>query len=270
MISFPNAKINLGLHITAKRQDGYHEIDSVFYPIGWTDALELIEGGNQDFTMSFSGIAISGDIHSNLCYKAWQLLKADFTLPNLQAHLHKVIPMGAGLGGGSSDAAFMLKLINNVCDLKISNQQLMMYAAQLGSDCPFFIENKPMIASGRGEVLNNIEIDLTNYHIAIVMPPICVSTSAAYSWILPSIPSNDLLKTIQSPITNWKNNLVNDFENVVCKHHPIIANIKQQLYDKGAIYASMSGSGAAVFGVFKSLPDLKEFDSQFNIFISGL
>ncbi len=270
MISFPSAKINLGLHITAKRLDGYHEIESIFYPVGWTDALELIEGGLQDFEMTFSGIPVPGNLNSNLCYKAWQLLKEDFSLPNLQAHLHKVIPMGAGLGGGSSDAAFMLKLINDVCDLKIANYQLMLYASQLGSDCPFFIANKPMIATSRGEVLNIIEIDLSVYYIAIVMPPISVSTRDAYSWITPSIPSNDLRTLIQSPIANWKGLLINDFEEVVCKHHPIIANIKQQLYDEGAIYASMSGSGAAVFGIFKTLPELKEFDSKINIFISRL
>lgn len=270
MISFPSAKINLGLHITAKRSDGYHEIESVFYPIAWTDALELIEGGSHDFEMTFSGVTVPGDLNSNLCFKAWQLLKADFSLPNLQAHLHKVIPMGAGLGGGSSDAAFMLKLINDVCELKISNKQLMIYASLLGSDCPFFIENKPMIATSRGEVLNNIEIDLSTYHIAIVMPPISVSTRDAYNWITPSTPSNDLVTTIQSPIANWKGILVNDFEEVVCKHHPIIASIKQQLYDDGAIYSSMSGSGAAVYGIFKSHPDLNDFDKQFIIFKTTL
>ncbi len=270
MISFPTTKINLGLQITAKRSDGYHEIESVFYPIAWTDALELIEGGSQDFEMTFSGVPVPGDLNSNLCYKAWQLLKADFSLPNLQAHLHKVIPMGAGLGGGSSDAAFMLKLINNVCELKISNQQLMIYASLLGSDCPFFIENKPMIATSRGEVLNNIEIDLSNYHIAIIMPPISVSTRDAYSWIIPATPSINLSTTIQSPIANWKGTLINDFENVVCKHHPIIANIKQQLFDNGAIYSSMSGSGAAVYGIFKSYPDLGDFDRQFIVFKTKL
>jgi len=270
MISFPNAKINLGLHITSKRSDGYHKLESIFYPVQWTDALELIEGGTNSFEMSFSGLPVPGKLESNLCYKAWQLLKSDFSLPNLKAHLHKVIPMGAGLGGGSSDAAFMLKMINEICDLKISDQQLQKYAAQLGSDCPFFIENKPMIASGRGEILNEVKIDLSNYHIAIVMPPISVGTAEAYSWITPAIPINDLCTTINLPIENWKGILINDFEEVVCKHHPIIADIKQQLYNNGAVYSSMSGSGAAVFGIFNSLPDLKDFDSQINIFISKL
>ncbi len=270
MISFPNAKINLGLHITSKRPDGYHELASIFYPVQWTDALELIEGGANSFEMSFSGLPVPGKLESNLCYKAWQLLKSDFTLPNLQAHLHKVIPMGAGLGGGSSDAAFMLKMINEVCYLKINNQQLQKYAAQLGSDCPFFIENKPMIATGRGEILNEVKIDLSKYHIAIVMPPISVGTAEAYSWITPTIPINNLLTTIQLPVQQWKDKLTNDFEKEVFKHKPIIAEIKQKLYDNGAEYSSMSGSGAAVFGIFNSLPDLKEFDSQYNIFISGL
>lgn len=270
MISFPNAKINLGLQITSKRPDGYHELESIFYPVQWTDALELIEGGANSFDMSFSGLSVPGNIESNLCYKAWQLLKSDFTLPNLKAHLHKVIPMGAGLGGGSSDAAFMLKMINETCNLKISNKQLQQYAVQLGSDCPFFIENKPMIASGRGEILNEVNIDLKNWHIAIVMPPISIGTAEAYSWITPSLPTNDLRTTINLPIINWEGILINDFEEVVCNHHPKIAEIKQKLYDNGAVYSSMSGSGAAVYGIFNSLPDLKEFDSQINIFISGL
>ena len=251
MIVFPHCKINLGLHVVRKRIDGFHDIETVFYPVSWKDMLEVNEDINGDFNLEISGLSISGNLQSNLIYKAWQLIKSDHPLPPIQVHLHKLLPMGAGLGGGSSDAAFMLKLLNLKFNLGISNQKLTEYAAQLGSDCPFFIKSKPCIATGRGEVLTQFPLDLSNYQIVIVMPNnISVGTAEAYSWVTPTEPVRSLMETIQLPIKEWKNHLINDFEAVVIKHHPRIGEIKNELYKAGAHYASMSGSGAAVFGIF--------------------
>lgn len=251
MIVFPHCKINLGLHVVRKRTDGFHDIETVFYPISWKDMLEINESIQGDFDMEISGLSISGNIQSNLIYRAWQLIKSDHPLPPIQVHLHKLLPMGAGLGGGSSDAAFMLKLLNSRFNLGISTQKLTEYAAQLGSDCPFFVESKPCLATGRGEILTPIAIDLSNYQIVIVMPKnISVGTADAYSWITPQQPKSSISDIIQLPINDWKNHLINDFEAAVIKHYPRIGEIKNQLYEAGAHYASMSGSGAAVFGIF--------------------
>lgn len=251
MIVFPHCKINLGLHVVRKRADGYHDIETIFYPVFWKDILETNEGIKDDFDMEISGLNINGDLNSNLIYKAWKVIKADYNLPPLQVHLHKIIPMGAGLGGGSSDAAFMLKLLNLMFNLGISHEKLREYAARLGSDCPFFIESKPSLATGRGEILSPVSIDLSNYQIVVVMPQhISVGTADAYSWVTPSEAATPLIELIKQPINEWKNSLINDFETPVIKHYPRIGEIKNQLYQAGAHYASMSGSGAAVFGIF--------------------
>lgn len=251
MIVFPHCKINLGLHVVRKRVDGFHDIETVFYPVYWKDILEVNEGIKDGFHMEISGLNINGDLNSNLIYKAWKLLKADYNLPPLQVHLHKILPMGAGLGGGSSDAAFMLKLLNSNYNLDISNEKLREYAAHLGSDCPFFIESKPCLATGRGEVLTPISVDLSNYQIVVFMPKnISVGTAEAYSWVTPNEPKRSLTEIIHLPISEWKDSLINDFEAPVIKHQPRIGEIKNQLYQEGAHYASMSGSGAAVFGIF--------------------
>lgn len=250
MISFPHCKINLGLHITKRRSDGFHELETIFYPVKWQDILEITEGGIKDFNLNVSGLNISGDLKSNLLYKAWELIKSGHIIPPITVHLHKILPMGAGLGGGSSDAAFMLKMLNQRFKLAIPTSNLMEMAAQLGSDCAFFIEETPKIATGRGEILSPIAVDLSPFTIVIIMPPTTVRTAEAYSWITPKKPKASLKSVIKMPVSEWKNHLVNDFEEPVMQHRPIIRDIKNLLYDKGAIYASMSGSGAAVFGLF--------------------
>jgi 4-diphosphocytidyl-2-C-methyl-D-erythritol kinase len=264
MIVFPHCKINLGLHVVRKREDGFHDIETLFYPVFWKDILEVNEGIKDDFDMEISGLTISGDLNSNLIYKAWKLIKAEYSLPPIQVHLHKILPMGAGLGGGSSDAAFMLKLLNSKFNLGISTEKLKEYAAQLGSDCPFFIDSKPCLATGRGEILTPISIDLSNYQILIVMPKnISVGTAEAYSWVTPQQPKSSISDIIQLPIEEWKNNLINDFEAPVIEHYPRIGEIKNELYKAGAHYASMSGSGASVFGIFDAAQSGLEID--FNL-----
>src|SRR6187399_1690125 len=250
MVSFPNCKINLGLNIVNKRNDGYHDIETIFFPIHLKDALELVEKEKLEF--STSGSLIEGEPKENLCIKAYNLLKKDFPeLPTVQMYLHKAIPTGAGLGGGSADGAFTLKLLNKKFELSLSEKQLINYSLQLGSDCPFFILNKPCFATGRGEILEQTELDLSEYKFLIVRPPIHISTAWAFSTIKPFKPVKLIKQIIQQPIATWKAELINDFEKPVFENHPEIKKIKDKLYDEGAIYASMSGSGSAVYGIFK-------------------
>ncbi len=259
MIVFPNCKINLGLYIENKRDDGFHNIKTVFYPIQLTDVLEIIESDTIHFSMTMSGIPINGNTESNLCVKAYELLKNDFRLPAVKIHLHKAIPHGAGLGGGSSDAAFTIKMLNNKFNLNLSNLQMQQYASKLGSDCAFFIENKAVIAKGKGERFENIEISLKGYYILIVKPNVYVSTPEAYQCVKPRNTEIDIESIIKQPIEKWKDTLINDFEESIFKKYPIIASIKEILYNNGAIYAAMSGSGAAVFGIFKEVPSILPF-----------
>ena len=249
MIQFPNCKINLGLSILAKRADGYHELETVFYPIAVSDALEILPAAN--LTMTQSGIAVPGDPAQNLCLKAYHLLKKDFpTLPAVQMHLHKNIPMGAGLGGGSSDGTAALMILNQQFTLGLNDQQLIAYASQLGSDCPFFVYNKACHATGRGEVLTPIQLDLSNYQFLLVHPGVHIATAWAFQQLNPHIKSESIQAIIEKPITDWKNYLINDFEAPVFKAEPTLSVIKDQLYQLGAIYASMSGSGSSLFGIF--------------------
>lgn len=254
MISFPNAKINLGLNIVDKRGDGYHNIESCFYPITWHDSLEVLEAAS--FSFRSYGPEIPGDLTSNLCVKAHDLLKADFHIPSVEIHLLKQIPMGAGLGGGSADGAFTLKLLNELFDLKISDSQLEAYCLQLGSDCPFFIQNKPALARGRGEVLNPIELNLAGYFLAIHNPGIHISTKEAYSGILPKQPDHTIQEIISLPIKEWKHSLKNDFEDAIFPNHPSVAQLKEEMYGAGALYASMTGSGSTVYGIFEEVNSL--------------
>ena len=254
MVLFPNAKINLGLNIISKRSDGYHDLESIFYPIPIREAVEIIE--NEDFEFSNSGLVIEGDKQNNLCLKAYHLLRKDFPhLPAVQMHLHKAIPMGAGLGGGSADGAFTLKLLNEKFDLSLSEKQLLDYALQLGSDCPFFILNKACFAKGRGELVEQISFDLTSYKFIIVHPGIHISTAWAFSQLSERLPwpdkSKNIQEIIQRPLSTWKDELKNDFEEPVFSQFPEIKKIKDELYDAGAVYSSMSGSGSAVYGIFK-------------------
>ena len=249
MIQFPNCKINLGLSILAKRADGYHELETVFYPIAVSDALEILPAAN--LTMTQSGIAVPGDPAQNLCLKAYHLLKKDFpTLPAVQMHLHKNIPMGAGLGGGSSDGTAALIILNEQFTLGLNDQQLIAYASQLGSDCPFFVYNKACHATGRGEILTPIHLDLSNYQFLLVHPGVHIATAWAFQQLNPHTKSESIQAIIEKPITDWKNYLINDFEAPVFKAEPTLSAIKDQLYQLGAIYASMSGSGSSLFGIF--------------------
>jgi 4-diphosphocytidyl-2-C-methyl-D-erythritol kinase len=261
MIVFPNCKINIGLYVVGKRPDGYHNIETIFYPIPITDALEVLTDGAvgaNGVNFAVSGQHIPGPWQQNLCVKAYELLKADFEtkMPPVQVHLHKHIPMGAGLGGGSSNGAHMLLLLNSLYGLGLDQQALKTYALQLGSDCPFFIENTPCLGSGRGEVLQPVDLNLRGYHLVLINPGIHVSTAAAFAGIVPGQPAQSLHNMWQLPVEDWRSAIQNQFEASVFALHPEIENIKQRLYDLGAVYASMSGSGSTVYGLFKQPVEL--------------
>ncbi|MES2134564.1 MAG: 4-(cytidine 5'-diphospho)-2-C-methyl-D-erythritol kinase [Bacteroidota bacterium] len=263
MICFPNAKINLGLFITEKRPDGFHNIESVFYPVGWNDALEVIEtpNANKPFTLVLSGLPIHGAIEDNLLYKAFQLITEKRPLPKLTVYLHKTLPMGAGLGGGSSDCAFFINLLNTQFNLNLSEEERLNIARPLGSDCAFFIKNRPIFAHHKGDVFKDIALDLSAYYIAIVFPNVHSNTKEAYSLVKPKQSKVSLLDIISQPVNTWKNIMVNDFEPSIFTKYPTVENTKQQLYNAGAVYASMSGSGSAVFGLFESMPQMKELSN---------
>jgi 4-diphosphocytidyl-2-C-methyl-D-erythritol kinase len=267
MVLFPNAKINLGLNILRKREDGYHELETIFYPIGLKDGLEFIENKQNKINFTSSGLPLNIDPEENIVVKAYRLLAADHSLPGLDIHLHKVIPFGAGLGGGSSDAAFLLKGLNDYFELGLFVSQLKKYAVKLGADCSFFVENKPAFACGIGEQLQNIDFTLNGYFIVLVKPPFGVGTKEAYAGIKPSIPKKSLLDSIQLSPDNWQNCIVNDFETSVFNLYPQIAEIKSKLLEHGAIYAAMSGSGSSVFGLFKSEPQLSAINFPSDYFI---
>jgi 4-diphosphocytidyl-2-C-methyl-D-erythritol kinase len=266
MVFFPNAKINLGLHVIGRRPDGFHNIETVFYPIPLCDAAEILRSDDNDLSFNYTGINLPGNAEDNLCIKAYRLLKNDIpTLPGIQFHLHKAIPAGAGLGGGSADAAFMLKALNEYFDLSLSASQLHDYAIQLGSDCPFFILNQPALATGRGEVLTPVNINLSAYSIVIVNPGIHVNTGNAFSMLTPATPAHSLNDVMQAPVSSWKYHLVNDFEASVSKQHPPIAEIKNSLYDAGATYVSMSGSGSTVYGLFEGAVPNFNFPADYMV-----
>lgn len=256
MLGFPVCKINLGLNITQKRTDGFHNIETVFYSVKWADALEIIEGGDQPFELFMSGLKVNGKMEENIIFKAYQLLTEKSHIPNIKVYLHKVLPMGAGLGGGSSDAAFFLKLANERLQLNLSTEQLTEMARKLGSDCAFFIKNTPVFAKGKGDEFESVDLDLSPYHILVVYPGIHSNTKEAYEGVIPAIPARSVKQIISQPIETWKNELVNDFEKSIFKKYPEIEQLKQKLYENGAIYASLSGSGSAVFGIFKEGPEI--------------
>ncbi|HEU4470730.1 MAG TPA: 4-(cytidine 5'-diphospho)-2-C-methyl-D-erythritol kinase [Flavisolibacter sp.] len=258
MVVFPNCKINLGLYITRKRADGFHDLETVFYPIALHDALEIVHApqGQKELSFTGSGRVIDGPVENNICYKAYRLLQKDFPdLPPIHMHLHKLIPSGAGLGGGSADGAFTLVLLNRKFNLGLSEESLLRYALILGSDCPFFIRNKPSYAEGRGEVLEDISLDLSGYSIVLVNPGIHISTAWAFSEIKPQ-GGRESLKTVTGrPVEEWRGRLTNDFEAIAARAYPEIGNIIRQLYESGALYAAMSGSGSTVFGLFRKKPE---------------
>ena len=251
MIAFPNAKINLGLNITARRPDGYHDLESCFIPVGWCDALEIVPA--DEFAFSSSGIDIPGSDKGHLCEQAYLLLKEDHDLPPVKIHLHKNIPIGAGLGGGSADCAFALKILNQLFELGLETAQLQKYAGMLGSDCPFFIDNAITLATGTGTTFKKIPLDLSAYYIQIVYPQQHISTGEAYSVIQPAEPERSVETILlNDSIETWKNNLVNDYEKPLFDKYPDLASIKNRFYEKGAVYASMTGSGSAIYGIFDS------------------
>lgn len=260
MITFPNAKINLGLNIVEKRPDGYHNLETIFYPIHIEDALEInvLNEPDEEFRLHVSGISVEGSPEDNLVVKAYRILKQDFNLPPIEIHLYKHIPSGAGLGGGSADAAFMLKLLNDKFNLHIPTEKLEEYAAKLGADCAFFIQNTPTFAEGIGNIFEKVELNLDSYHIAIVKPDIFVSTRDAFSLVKPFRPKISLKEIIKQPVETWKDAMINDFEASVFAKYPVIGKIKEDLYSLGAVYASMSGSGSSLYGIFKEKRDLKK------------
>ncbi|HVA98861.1 MAG TPA: 4-(cytidine 5'-diphospho)-2-C-methyl-D-erythritol kinase [Bacteroidia bacterium] len=262
MIVFPNAKINIGLNIIEKRSDGFHNIESIFYPIGLCDILEVVKNnlpsGESKINFSSSGILIPGNTQENLCVKAFYLLDKIYTLSSVNVHLHKIIPIGAGLGGGSSDAVFLMKALNELFDLKISEKEMQQFATQLGSDCSFFVKNEPVFAEQKGEVHTDISLDLSNFYCVLVYPKIHINTAFAYSETIPKKNIFELRKEILNPVKEWKKNIFNDFESSVFKNHTEIKSIKEKLYELGASYVSMSGSGSAVYGIFEKKIILKK------------
>ncbi len=249
MILFPNAKINIGLNIVAKRDDGYHDIETLFYPVPWYDVLEVQEG--EDFSFEALGLEIPNNVDENICASAYHLLKKDFDLPPVNILLYKNIPIGAGLGGGSADGTFMLTLLNDHFQLALSEEQVTNYAHRLGSDCPFFVKNEALLATGRGDILEQVPLDLSDLTLVIVYPNIVSDTAQAYQCVVPKAPVKVLKDLVTSPITTWKENIQNDFEVILFDTYPELAQIKEELYGMGAIYASLSGSGSAIYGYFQ-------------------
>ncbi len=254
MISFPNAKINIGLYITQKRPDGYHNLESVFYPVACTDALEIINADQLGF--SSTGIVIPGQELDNICVKAYQLLQNKFNLPPVHIHLHKAVPIGAGMGGGSADAAFTLKMLNDFFKLNLTTPQIIAFAQQLGADCAFFVENKPKYCFNKGDEFEAIELDLSQYKIVLINPNIHISTAEAYAGIVPKIAEINLKIELLKPIETWQNTIHNQFEDHLFVTYPILPQIKANLYQSGAKYASMTGSGSTLYGIFDQETEL--------------
>ncbi len=271
MIIFPIAKVNLGLNVVERRPDGYHNLQTVFYPVGIQDALEIFPMAEDfpsevDCDIKVSNIPIEGDEQRNLVVRAYQLLKQDFpNLPRLHVHLYKGIPTQAGMGGGSSDASAMLRLLNTSFQLNLSDEKLISYASKLGADCAIFILNRPAYAEGIGEKLYPMNVDLSGWYMAVVRPDIPVPTKEAFARIKPHFPQKCCRDIVMQPVETWKEELVNDFEESVFALHPELAAIKERLYQLGATYAAMSGSGSALFGLFRHPIDLRSsFEGMFS------
>ena len=271
MVGFANCKINLGLRVIGKRDDGFHNLETVFYPVNLCDAVEIVKADK--LSIQISGINVDGHISDNLCIEAYKLLAKDFDIPPVSIYLHKNIPVGAGLGGGSSDAANTIKLLNTLFELNLSLEKMEDYARRLGSDCAFFVQNKPVFANEKGDRFHPIEIYLSKYFILLVKPEVFVNTKYAYSLLSQKNnystelhreylnTQNSILKTITKPISIWKAELVNDFEEPIFEKFPELRSIKEKMYNSGAIYASMSGSGSAMYGIYETEPEIKHFQN---------
>lgn len=268
MLTKPICKINLGLNVVERRPDGYHNLETVFYPVPICDTLEVFEMDDAfpspyNCDLKVTNITIDSDEQKNLVVRAYNLLKQDFpSLPRIHAHLYKDIPTQAGMGGGSSDCGFMITLLNEQFHLGLSNEQMIRYAARLGADCAFFILNKPCYAEGIGERLEPIDLDLSGWYLAVVRPNIPVPTKEAFSLITPQHPAKNCRDIVMQPVETWRDGLTNDFEKSVFALHPEIGDIKDRLYDLGATYAAMSGSGSSLFGLFRQTVSLDEFDAE--------
>ena len=268
MLTKPIAKINLGLNVVEKRPDGYHNLETVFYPVQIEDALEVYPMNPEfpseyDCDLKVTNITIDGDEQRNLVVRAYNLLKADFPiLPRIHAHLYKGIPTQAGMGGGSSDCGFMITLLNDMFKLGLSDQQMIDYAAHLGADCAFFILNRPCYAEGIGEKLQPIDLDLKGWYLSLVRPDIPVSTREAFALIKPHYPEVNCREVVKQPVESWRDALVNDFEGSVFAVHPELGAVKDRLYELGATYAAMSGSGSTLFALSHQPLNLDEFNSE--------
>lgn len=269
MITFPNAKINLGLHITGNRADGYHNIETVFYPIPYCDILEIVQTGNR-FKFTCTGLPVPGVKNTNLAAKAYRLLQKDYELQPVQIHLHKLIPPGAGLGGGSSDGIFALKLLDDILNLKLSGIDMIKYADMLGSDCAFFLKNKPVFASGRGNIFKSIDVSLSGFYLVLAIPPVRIPTAEAYKNTQYVLRNESLFAIIKSPIGKWKKLIVNDFEDYAFKKIPLLKELKEKLYSQGAVYASMTGSGSAIFGLFEDKVNVNKMFPGMNVHLFSM
>ena len=266
MVTFPNAKINLGLDVVEKRPDGYHNLETIFYPVPLEDVLEITtvnDSDAPDYSFTMHNAVFDGDSNDNLVVKAYKILAADHKLPKVSMALYKNIPTGAGLGGGSADAAFALKMLNSIGALGLSDDRLEEYAARIGADCAFFIRNTPAYATGIGNILSPTTCDLSGYTMVLVKPDIHISTKEAYSLVTPAVPQTPLTEIAARPVEEWKDAMKNDFEKSVFANHPSMERIKEELYEMGAVYASMSGSGSAFFGIFKEEQSIEEIRQRF-------
>lgn len=260
---FPPCKINLGLYVRGKRADGYHELESIMYQLPFCDILEIVPAN--DFSFTSSGLTIAGDEDSNLCVKAYHMMREKFGIPPVKMHLHKQIPMGAGLGGGSADGTYTLVLLNNLFQLNLPSEELRVLALQLGSDCPLFVESGPQLAKGRGEILQHVALDLSGYYLQLINIGIHVSTKEAFSQVRFTSEDPALEKTIQLPVEQWRENLRNDFEESVFSLYPELEAMKKELYRRGALYVSMTGSGSTIFALFKEKPEAFAMDGTKKI-----
>lgn len=261
MVTFPGCKINIGLNIIEKRLDGFHNLESIFYPINLSDILEIVASKSFEFT--FSGISVDGKIENNLVYRAYQALKTEFDLPMVKIHLHKIVPLGAGLGGGSADAAATLVVLNDLFDLKLTIDKLEVIADSIGSDCAFFIKNKVAYVQGKGEIVSNHDLDLSGFYLKIVNPGIHIQTKSAFSQISSTKSGESLENLHEDSIHAWQGTILNQFEQTVFQHYPVIESLKKDLRAEGAIYSSMTGTGSSVYAIFEKEPT-QSFPSYFE------